>query len=306
MSTLLVVDDVPANLALLIDAASAAGHRVLLADSGERALKLVAKAAPDLILLDVSMPGLGGVETCRRLRADPATREIPVIFVTAHGEVSDKVTGLEAGAVDYVTKPLQPAEVLARVRVHLELRRLRAELQAEVARREEAERSLRHSLDRAVLVATLDGQILFATVRASRLIAEHFPAAAADALPSPLLAAVESRAAEPLEIATSHGRLRIRRFAELGDAECATLLLEPLLDGPALLQRTCALTPREAEVLFWIAQGKSNPEIAVILANTTGTVKKQVASILEKLGTENRLMAAKLANEALTAGSDPR
>jgi DNA-binding response OmpR family regulator/DNA-binding CsgD family transcriptional regulator len=301
MSTLLIVDDVPANLALLIDAASAAGHRVLLADSGERALKLVAKAAPDLILLDVSMPGLGGVETCRRLRADPATREIPVIFVTAHGEVADKVAGLEAGAVDYVTKPLQPAEVLARVRVHLELRRLRAELQAEVARREEAERSLRHSLDRAVLVATLDGQILFATVRASRLIAEHFPLAANEALPSPLLAAVESRAAEPLEIATGCGRLRIRRFAELGDAECATLLLEPLLDGPALLQRTCALTPREAEVLFWIAQGKSNPEIAVILANTTGTVKKQVASILEKLGTENRLTAAKLANEALAS-----
>jgi DNA-binding response OmpR family regulator/DNA-binding CsgD family transcriptional regulator len=303
MNTLLVVDDVPANLALLIDAAGAAGHRVLLAESGERALRLAAKAAPDLILLDVSMPGLDGLETCRRLKADPATREIPVIFVTAHGEVDDKVAGLAAGGVDYVTKPLQPAEVLARVRVHLELRRLRNELQEEVRRREEAERSLRHSLDRAVLVAALDGQVLFSTVRAARLLEEFFPGAPADLLPPPLLVAVQARPdAAPLEVAAGPARLRVRRFAELGDAECATLLLEPVLDGSALLQRSLDLTPREAEVLFWVAQGKSNPEIAVILANTTGTVKKQVASILEKLGVENRLAAARAALDALAGG----
>jgi len=273
MSTLLVVDDVPANLALLIDAASAAGHRVLLADSGERALKLAARALPDLILLDVTMPGIDGFETCRRLKANAATREIPVIFVTALGDVTDKIAGLEAGGVDYVTKPLQPAEVLARVRVHLELRRLRAELQAEVARREEAERSLRHSLDRAVLVATLDGQILFATVRASQLLTDHFAGAPAETLPPALMACLNAGpAADPQEVATATSRLRVRRFAEVGSAECVTLLLEPLLDGAALLQRTFALTPREAEVLVWIAQGKSNPEIAVILANTTGTV----------------------------------
>lgn len=171
MSTLLIVDDLPANLAMLIDAASAEGFRVLLAENGERALKLAPKAQPDLILLDVNMPGIDGLETCRRLKADTATREIPVIFVTALDDVLDKVAGLEAGGVDYVTKPLQPVEVLARVRVHLELRRLRRELQDEVRRREEAERSLRHSLDRALLVATLEGEILFATVRAARLLA---------------------------------------------------------------------------------------------------------------------------------------
>jgi DNA-binding response OmpR family regulator/DNA-binding CsgD family transcriptional regulator len=305
MNTLLVVDDVPANLAMLTDAASAAGFRVLLAEDGERALRLAEKARPDLILLDVLMPGLDGLATCRQLKTNSVTREIPVIFVTALGETVDKVAGLEAGGVDYVTKPLQPAEVLARVRVHLELRRLRAELQAEVTRRKEAEQALRHSLDRAVLVVSLEGEVLFSTARTARLLAHHFPTLPPDALPGELLACVQASAGEsPRELVTPHGRVRVRRFAEVGEAECATLWLEEIASPGGVLQRHFRLTPREAEVLFWIAQGKNNPEIAVILANTTGTVKKQVASILEKLGTENRLVASKLANEVL-ATADP-
>jgi DNA-binding response OmpR family regulator/DNA-binding CsgD family transcriptional regulator len=301
MSTLLVVDDVPANLALLIDAAGTAGHRVLIAEDGERALKLANKAHPDLILLDVTLPGVDGFEICRRLKTDPATNEIPVIFITAHREVADKVTGLSAGGVDYVTKPIQPAEVLARVQVHLELSRLRKELQAAVARRDEAVRALRHSLDRALLVATLDGSILFATVRASQILTEYFGSAGVD-LPPALLACVGAEPTDgPVEIIAHGARLRVRRFAELGEAECATLLIEPQLDDSARLQRHFALTQREAEVLFWIAQGKSNAEIAIILANSTGTVKKQVASILGKLGVENRMSAGLQAHECLEA-----
>ncbi|MBP6863634.1 MAG: response regulator [Candidatus Didemnitutus sp.] len=299
--TLLVVDDVPANLALLVDAAGAAGYRVLLAESGERALRLTTKVRPDLILLDWGMPGLDGFETCRRLRADPERREIPVIFLTARDDVLDKVAGLEAGAVDYVTKPIQPAEVLARVRVHLELRRLRVELQEEVRRREEAERSLRHSLDRAVIVAATDGAILFATVRAQRLLEQHF-GPVADRLPSALEALVGTSALAPeFELKTAVASLRVRRFAEVGSGECVTLLLEEAVVPDARRLESLGLTPREAEVLFWIAQGKSNPEIAAILANTVGTVKKQVASILEKLAVENRMTAALKATALLEA-----
>ncbi len=297
MKTLLVVDDVPANLSMLVDAASAAGYRVLLAESGERALKLAAKTAPDLILLDVMMPGLDGYATCRRLKAEPALREVPVIFLSALGDATDKIAGLEAGGLDYVAKPLDPAEVLARVEVHLELRRLRQELQEEVRRREEAERALRHSLDRALLVATLDGQLLFATQRASRLIEAHFGPGHEAALP----AALPLGAAASQEIATPTGRLRVRRFAEVGEAECVTLLLEEIGASAAPRLEQLGLTPREAEVLFWIAEGKSNPEIALILANTAGTVKKQVQSILDKLGLENRLVAARRAREILDA-----
>jgi DNA-binding response OmpR family regulator/DNA-binding CsgD family transcriptional regulator len=296
MKTLLVVDDVPANLSVLIDAASAAGYRVLLAESGERALKLAAKTTPDLILLDVMMPGLDGYAVSRRLKADPVLGEVPVIFLSALDDAADKVAGLEAGGLDYVTKPLNPAEVLARVRVHLELRRLRTELQEEVHRRQEAERSLQQSLDRAVLVATLDGEILFATQRARRLLEGHFGRGQAESLPPGLLAGIGTQ-----EVATAAGRLRVRRFAEVGEAECATLLLEEIGVSAASRLEKLGLTPREAEVLFWIAEGKSNPEIAHILANTAGTVKKQVQSILDKLALENRLVAARRAREILDA-----
>jgi DNA-binding response OmpR family regulator/DNA-binding CsgD family transcriptional regulator len=294
MKTLLVVDDVPANLSVLIDAASAAGYRVLLAESGERALKLAEKTKPDLVLLDVMMPGLDGYATCRRLKADLALRDVPVIFLSALDDATDKIAGLAAGGLDYVAKPLDPAEVLARVQVHLELRRLQAELQEEVRRRQEAERSLRQSLDRAVLVATLDGQVLFSTQRASQLIETHFGHGHATTLPPRLLAGHGTQ-----EIATTAGRLRMRRFAEIGEAECATWLLEEIGVSAAARLEKLGLTPREAEVLFWLAEGKSNPEIALILANTAGTVKKQVQSILDKLGLENRMVAARRAREIL-------
>ncbi|WP_221032323.1 response regulator transcription factor [Actomonas aquatica] len=315
MSSLLIVDDVPANLSVLIDTASAHGHRVFLAENGERALALAQRVRPEIILLDVCMPGLSGFDVCRQLKQNPELAEIPVIFLTALDDLVDKIEGLEAGAVDYITKPLQPAEVMARVQVHLELRRLRLELaernaalEAEVARREEAERALRQSLDRAVLVATTEGQILFATQRASRLLKECFAAAtdAPDTLPSELHFALQATDdGAPREIPVNGGRLRIRRMAEVGATECVTLLLEEVLTtGPGTLERL-GLTPREAEVLYWIAQGKTNPEVAIILANTTGTVKKQVRSILEKLGLETRVAAALRAQEVLngqTAG----
>jgi len=306
MATLLIVDDHPANLNVLVDAATLAGHRVRLAESGERALEIVARSAPDLILLDVKMPGLGGFEVCRRLKLNSLTREVPVIFVTALDEVVDKVAGLEAGAVDYVTKPLEPLEVLARVRVHLELRALRAELaarnvelEAAVRRRDEAERELRRSLDRAILVVTLEGQILFATHRAAALLAEHFQGGD-ESLPAPVLAYVEAPAAKAApELKTAKGRLRVRRFEEPAAAECMTLLLEDITAPESDRLIALGLTPREAEVLFWMAAGKSNAEIAVILASTAGTVKKQAQSILDKLGVENRTSAARVALEKL-------
>lgn len=305
--TLLIIDDVPANLAVLIDAASAHGYKVFLAEDGERGLSLAARKQPDLILLDVRMPGIDGLETCRRLKAQPHLQDIPVIFLTALDDVVDKVEGLKCGGVDYISKPIQPAEVLARVQVHLELRETRAlladrntTLEAEIARRTEAENALRQSLDRALIVATVEGVILFSTQRASRLLSECFDHDKSDVLPESLRPSLSGSPAEGARlIDVNGGRLRVRTFAETGETECVTLLLETVSSsGPSQLEKI-GLTPREAEVLYWIAQGKSNPEIAVILANTTGTVKKQVGRILEKLGLESRLAAALKANETL-------
>ena len=121
-NTILVVDDTPTNLQVLFDLLSEQGYRVAIAKNGETALQRVQSSEPNLILLDVMMPGIDGFETCQRLKADPATRDIPVIFMTALSDSVDQVKGLSLGAVDYITKPIQHEEVLARIRVHLQLR----------------------------------------------------------------------------------------------------------------------------------------------------------------------------------------
>jgi PAS domain S-box-containing protein len=125
---ILVVEDIPANLSILLDLLSANGFSVSVAEDGESALEEIEYATPDLILLDVMMPGLDGFATCARLKSNPATRDIPVIFMSALTDTVDKVKGLELGAVDYITKPFQHEEVLARVGTHLEIKRLAARL----------------------------------------------------------------------------------------------------------------------------------------------------------------------------------
>ncbi|GAB2837401.1 hypothetical protein GCM10027277_00220 [Pseudoduganella ginsengisoli] len=118
---ILIVDDMPANLGVLQQMLEAEGYQVLAATSGERALAIAGQFLPDLIVLDVMMPGIGGLETCRRLKADVATQPIPVIFITALTDTGDTVAGFDVGAVDYIHKPFQRAEVCARVRTHLQM-----------------------------------------------------------------------------------------------------------------------------------------------------------------------------------------
>ncbi|BAT56670.1 response regulator receiver sensor signal transduction histidine kinase (plasmid) [Nostoc sp. NIES-3756] len=121
-NTILIVDDTPTNLQVLFDLLSEQGYRVAIAKNGETALQRLQISQPNLILLDVMMPGIDGFETCQRLKANPDTSKIPVIFMTALSDSVDKVKGLRLGAVDYITKPIQHEEVLARIQVHLELR----------------------------------------------------------------------------------------------------------------------------------------------------------------------------------------
>jgi putative two-component system response regulator len=127
--TLLVVDDTPANVRLLAEMLRDRGYRVRVAPDGELALRAVRASPPDLILLDVNMPGLDGYEVCRRLKADERWRSIPVLFISAMDETGAKVRSFEAGGVDYITKPFQFAEVEARVETHLKLRRYQQELE---------------------------------------------------------------------------------------------------------------------------------------------------------------------------------
>ncbi len=148
-SVILIVDDTPTNLEVLSEGLTDAGFEVAVATSGERAIKQAEYEPPHLILLDVMMPGIDGFETCRRLKANPTTKDIPIIFMTALTDTVDKVKGLSLGAMDYITKPFQQAEVLARVQIHIKLRQMslmleqqNISLKKEITKRTKAEAAL--------------------------------------------------------------------------------------------------------------------------------------------------------------------
>lgn len=128
--TILIVDDTPANVSVLFDFLAENGYKVLVAQEGKRAIQKAEYGLPDLILLDVMMPGIDGFETCQILKSNQVTKEIPIIFMTALADTVDKVRGFKLGAADYLTKPIQHEEVLARITTHLNFRSLQKQLQA--------------------------------------------------------------------------------------------------------------------------------------------------------------------------------
>ena len=136
-NVILIVDDTPSNLEVLSEDLTNAGFEVAVATNGESALKQAEYDPPELILLDVMMPGIDGFETCRRLKQNPITKDIPIIFMTALNDSNDKVSGLSLGAVDYITKPFQQAEVLARIQVHVKLQNLSKKLEKQNVRLKE-------------------------------------------------------------------------------------------------------------------------------------------------------------------------
>jgi len=135
IGSIVIVDDNPNNLQVLSSMLQQAGYKVRPALSGEIALRAIAASPPDLILLDIRMPGMDGYETCQHLKTDPSTRDIPVIFISALNETEDKLAAFRAGGVDYVSKPFQTEEVMARVQAHLQLHRMQKHLESQVADR---------------------------------------------------------------------------------------------------------------------------------------------------------------------------
>jgi DNA-binding response OmpR family regulator len=205
----LIVDDVPENLSVLHDALDEAGYKVLVATNGEAALARARQTLPDVILLDALMPGIDGFEVARRLKADFSTQHIPIVFMTGLTETEHVVAAFEAGSSDYVTKPIRPPEVLARIAAHLRTAR----------QLHQAARAAPDALDDATLAARLTAA---------------FP-----------------------------------------------------------------LTPREAEVLFWVIKGKTTKDIGDILELSPRTVNKHLEHVYEKLGVETRTAAANVAMSRL-------
>ena len=289
-TVVLVVDDSPETLAMLNEALERTGAVVLVATDGDRALTAVERVVPDLILLDAVMPGIDGFETCRRLKRLPALADVPVIFMTGLKETDRIVEGLEAGGVDYVTKPIVIDELLARIRVHVGNARL--------------SRSARTALDttgRFLFAADRQGRLLWSTPQASRLLAsatadfdaESFalPEAVTHWLAARSEGGGEQASATLLSVA---GRTLTVTFVGRMDRDELLLRIaeENASDEMAIFRERLGVTVREAEVLLWIARGKSNRDISEILGMSPRTVNKHLEQIYVKLGVENRAAAA--------------
>ena len=163
---ILIVDDAPANLGMLRTMMTQQGYQTFVATSGERALSIARRVQPDLILLDVVMPGIDGFETCRKLKQHPATEHIPVIFMSAKSDTDDIVAGFDIGAADYIGKPLRMAEVCARVRAQLQMR------STSFAQKEQAERLRRivNGMDEGLMIVEASGRIQYSNPACERYL----------------------------------------------------------------------------------------------------------------------------------------
>jgi len=290
----LVVDDSPETLRLLTDALDGAGMTVMVAMDGAAAMRIVDQITPDIVLLDAVMPGMDGFETCRRLKREAGLSNVPVIFMTGLAETEHIVRGLEAGGVDYVTKPIVIEEMLARIRVHLANARLT--------------QSARAALDvsgRYLLAVSRQGKIMWATPQAQKLLSDNLAAGADDELVLPdamlqwLEQAQKSKAGSKTAAVASFPndeQLRLQYMGKLGPNEfLLRLAKDTSANLPAEFSSELGLTTREGEVLSWLSKGKTNRDIAQILGLSPRTVDKHLEQIYAKLGVENRTAAAAIA-----------
>jgi DNA-binding response OmpR family regulator/DNA-binding CsgD family transcriptional regulator len=290
----LVVDDSPETLRLLTDALDGVGMTVMVALDGAAAMRIVDQITPDIVLLDAVMPGMDGFETCKRLKRDAGLSNVPIIFMTGLADTEHIVRGLEAGGVDYVTKPIVVEEMLARIRVHLANARLT--------------QSARAALDvsgRYLLAVSRQGKVLWATPQAQKLLSATLTANAddefvlPDSMPQWLEQAQKGKPASKagaMASFPSNEQLRLQYMGKLGPNEfLLRLAKDTSADTPAEFSSELGLTMREGEVLSWLSKGKTNRDIAQILGLSPRTVDKHLEQIYSKLGVENRTAAAAIA-----------
>jgi DNA-binding response OmpR family regulator/DNA-binding CsgD family transcriptional regulator len=290
----LVVDDSPETLRLLTDALDGAGMTVMVALDGASAMRIVDQITPDIVLLDAIMPGIDGFETCRRLKRDAGLDNVPIIFMTGLAETEHIVRGLEAGGVDYVTKPIVVEEMLARIRVHLANARMT--------------QSARAALDisgRYLLAVNSHGRLMWATPQAQKLLSDRLDADSDQefSLPEPMTQWLDQvqkgkAGSKTAAMASFPGneQLRLQYMGKLGPNEFLMRLAKDSgADAPAEFSSELGLTTREGEVLSWLSKGKTNRDIAQILGLSPRTVDKHLEQIYSKLGVENRTAAAAIA-----------
>lgn len=295
---ILIVDDSPDSLKYLTDIIEETGAQVLVALSGQKALDVIERITPDVILMDAVMPDMDGFETCRRIKHNSAMLHVPVIFMTGLSETQNIVEGFQAGGVDYLVKPIDSDELIARMNVHLANARLA--MSAYVAM-DEARRFL--------LATNIEGIILWNTPQAATLIERFVDDGSDTGLRLPeyvkrwLNEQFQEKSASPTQLLlrdVAEHQLLISYIGQSGTDEYLLRVIENDFESiHARLSKVFSITVREAEVLTWVANGKSNRDIGVILDLSPRTINKHLERIYRKLGVENRTAAAAMALSAL-------
>jgi CheY-like chemotaxis protein/DNA-binding CsgD family transcriptional regulator len=303
----LIVDDAPENLAALHDTLDESGYTVLAATSGAAALDQATRELPDLILLDATMPRMDGFETCRRLRAQQATRNIPVIFMTGPVETGETAAAFDAGGNDYVTKPIRQNDMLTRVAALLP-----------ATRQANQTRNAMDAFGNAVLAVTPhNGRIVWQTPLARQWMQEYFALKGAGggaelrtmplALAAWLAATAQARRQghdyPPLSVMRGVSRLEFTA-ADLSNNEQWMIMLREESECAQVqaLMSLFRMTLREAEVLHWLSRGRSTHDISHLLGATPQMVDSYVAQICGKLEVDTGGAAAALAMDRLRAG----
>ncbi len=278
----LVIDDAPETLGLLDMALEGAGYLVLMAQSANAAFRVLERNRPDIVLIDAVMPAMGGVEACMRMKATATLASIPVVFMTGMSEPEHVVRAFEAGAADYVTKPLQLDEVLARLNVHLL-----------AGRRAQAAYRALDGAGRFLFAVDPAGRLLWATPQAASLLASERAQVPAELAARLATGAIAPGSVLPMPLDGPGFRVS---FVGVPGPEELLLRVAPRAQRPEMvLKEKLDLTLREAEVLLWISYGKATRDIADILGLSPRTVDKHLEQTYNKLGIANRASAASLA-----------
>jgi DNA-binding response OmpR family regulator len=297
-ASILVVDDSPDTLKFLTEVIEDTGATVLVALSGQNSLDVIDQVTPDVILMDAVMPGMDGFETCRQIKNNSAMLHVPVIFMTGLSDTEHIVAGFQAGGVDYLVKPVDPDELIARMQVHLANARL---AQSAYVAMDEARRFL--------IAVNNDGAILWKTLQAGKLIKPFMDGDAGSEFQFPeyikqwLNHQIQKTATSPAQLVlsdTNECQVLISYIGQSGADEYLLRVIEnDFASIQARLSKVFGLTLREADVLTWIANGKANRDIGEILELSPRTINKHLERISRKLGVENRTAAAAMALKAL-------
>ncbi len=284
-ATIMIVDDTPANLQLLLQVLLKNGHRVVAFTDSAQALGAAKNHPPDIILLDIRMPGMDGLETCRRLKADPELRDVPVLFISMINEPDKIVQAFAAGGADYVTKPFQPEEVLARVSTHLQLRRLLSKVkrQRDAVEKKVSQRTRELEQKNASLAQYIHQ--LEKTNVALDVLIRKFDAEST---------ALAQKTVDELwmDIAPM-----LRELNELCSSDEQKVLVEMIQSRlaqaepkiPRLEDNQALLSKREQEVALLIAEGRSCTEVGQLLSIALRSVHSHCYSIRKKLGVPGKV-----------------